>query len=343
MRHWLADAVRHMPPGSFAFVMATGIVSSAFLLVGWNVVSAILAVVAVVGLVLLVTALAWRVLHCRDAVVQDAADPARAFGFFTVVAAINVVAVRLYDPQAPGIAITLAAVSVPLWLLLTYGIPGMMMLRPHESPVAAEVNGSWFLWVVGTQSLAVAAAVLGQHSRSVVVADSAVALWGIGVLLYLMLTTLVTLRLLTTRNDAHDLGPSYWIYMGATAITVLAGSCILVMPSDLHVLVATTAVVSGLTFILWAFGVWWVPLLIVFGVWRHLVHREPQRYESGIWSIVFPLGMYAVASMHYGAAADLPLLVTVGQVGAWIAGLAWLVVVVAMAMSLRGTRRERAE
>ena len=224
LRGWLADAVRRLPPGAFAFVMATGIVSSAFDAVGQGAISAVLLGVALIGLVLLTIAILWRVVAYRVEVLRDAGEPGRAFGFFTVVAAVNVVGVRLYTPEAPVATIVLAVLSVPLWLLLTYGVPGTLILRDRDSPVSAEVNGSWFLWVVGTQSLATAAAALGEHANNAALADAAVALWGIGVMLYVMLATLVTLRLLTTRRDPHRLGPSYWIYMGATAITVLAGS-----------------------------------------------------------------------------------------------------------------------
>jgi tellurite resistance protein TehA-like permease len=337
MISWLRQAVRRLPPGAFAFVMATGIVSSAFRLVGQGLISAVLLGIAVLGLVLLVAGLVWRLLAFRGDVILDAGEPTRAFGFFTVVAALNVVGVRLYAPQAPVITIVLAVISVPLWLLLSYGVPGTLILRDRDSPVSSEVDGSWFLWVVGTQSLATAAAVLGG-SGSAALADVAVALWGIGVMLYIMVATLVTLRLLTTRRDPHKLGPSYWIYMGASAITVLAGSRILALPADVPVIVATAAFVSGFTYILWAFGMWWVPLLVVFGVWRHGVRHEPMRYESGLWSIVFPLGMYSVASMHFGGVARLPALVGIGTAGTWIAGLAWLVVTAAMIASLR-TRR----
>src|SRR5690606_21069250 len=198
------------------------------------------------------------------------------------------------------------------------------MLRSSDKSIASEVNGSWFLWVVGTQSLATAAAVLAPGWGTQLLSALAVALWGIGAMLYLILATLVTLRLLTVRSEPLTLGASYWIYMGATAITVLAGSRILVLPPDLPILAATSAVVSGLTFILWAFGVWWVPLLVIFGIWRHVVRRVPLRYEFELWSIVFPCGMYAVASIHYGLVAGLRLVVWMGGTGAWIAGFAWL-------------------
>lgn len=331
----LAGAVRTLPPGSFSFVMATGIVSTAFLLVGWTVASFALLAIALGGLLLLTVASGWRLAAYREEMVADAVNPAKAFGYFTIVAGINVVGVRLFTPEAPLATIVLAIVSVPLWLLLTYGVPAALMLRRSDASAASEVNGSWFLWVVGTQSLATAAAAIAPLSGNQALAAIAVALWGVGVMLYLILATLVTLRLLTVRTEPLTLGASYWIYMGATAITVLAGSRILVLPEELPIMATTTGIVSGLTFVLWAFGVWWVPLLVIFGVWRHAVRRVPLRYESELWSIVFPLGMYSVASIHFGTETDLPLVVAMGEVGVWISGAAWLAVAGAMVASLQ--------
>ncbi|MEO6942819.1 MAG: tellurite resistance/C4-dicarboxylate transporter family protein [Terrimesophilobacter sp.] len=330
--------IRTLPPGAFAFVMATGIVSTALLLVGWSVVSYVMLALAITGLVALTFGLVWRLIRHPDAVARDAREPERAFGYFTIVAAINVVAVRLYW-EAPVAGITLAIISVPIWLLLNYGVQAVLMLGKRERPVATQVNGSWFLWVVATQSLAAVGAEIAQGMDSQLLAAISVALWGIGVVLYLMLATLVTLRLLTTRNEASTLGPSYWIYMGATAITVLAGSHILAMPSGLPIMAVTTPVVAGLTYVLWAFGVWWIPLLVIFGVWRHGIRRVPLRYESDLWSIVFPLGMYSVASMHFGAQTHLPLIEKLGEYGAWISGAAWLAIAVAMVVSLVGHER----
>ncbi len=313
--------------------MATGIVSSAFGMIGLVAVSVVLAVIAVLGLVVLAVLLGWRLIRFRALVLRDADDPRIAFGFFTVVAALNVVGLRLHDPESPGVTITLAVISLPLWLLCSYGIPGTLMLRAHNAPVASTADGSWFLWVVGTQSLAAAGAAVGADMRWSVLAAISVGFWSVGVLLYLMLATMVTLRLLTVPTAPMNLKPSYWIYMGATAITVFAGSRILVMPEQLPIVAVVEPVVSGLTFMLWAFGVWWIPLLVIFGFWRHVTHHEPLRYETGHWSIVFPLGMYSVASMHFGAEAGLPLVLWLGVGGTWVAGAAWVIVAVSMVVS----------
>lgn len=90
-------------------------------------------------------------------------------------------------------------------------------------------------------------------------APLAVGLWGIGVILYLMLTGLVTTRLLDDPVTPHALSPAYWVYMGATAITVLAAATILSLPATLPIVEATREVVSGVAFMMWAFGTWWFP------------------------------------------------------------------------------------
>jgi tellurite resistance protein TehA-like permease len=326
----LDASVRLLPPGSFAFVMATGIVSTAFHIIKASTISQFLLVVAVVGLAILTVAYIWRLIAFRGDLARDVREPGRAFGFFTVVAGINVVGIRLYSSGASKITIALALIAIPIWLILTYALPGILILRPRNTPVSTEINGSWFLWVVATQSLAAVAAVIGHDRESELLSAVAVGMWGIGVMLYLMLATLVMLRLLTTSNEASTFSPSYWIYMGATAITVLAGARILGLPKDLPIMIKAATFVSGFTYIMWAFGTWWIPLLVIFGIWRHFSRGEPARYESGLWSIVFPIGMYSTASMLFGREMGMSFMVTVGHWGTWLSGAVWLTVTASM-------------
>lgn len=339
-RRFLQRSVRRLPPGSFAFVMASGILSTAFEQVHWSVVSVVLLVIAIAGGVVIAVAQIWRLCAYPRELSADVRNPAVSFGFLTVVAAINVVGVRLFTPHAPLATIVLTIASVPLWILLVYGLPAALMLGPTTSPAIQSADGSWFLWVVSTQSLAVATGILGEHYATEALAALATALWGIGVMLYLMLATLVTLKLLTASHGGdRTMNPSYWIYMGATAITVLAGSQLVGMPLGLPIVEAVRPVVAGFTYVLWAFGVWWIPLLVVFGLWRHAVRHVPLRYEAALWSIVFPLGMFAVASVHFGRAEHLELMTAIGLVGTGVAALAWLLSFLAMcAAGLRGIR-----
>ena len=117
--------------------------------------------------------------------------------------------------------------------------------------------------------------------------------------------------------------------MGATAITVLAGAGILSLPAALPVVRATAGFVEGFSFALWAFGTWWIPLLIVLGLWRHVRRHWPLAYEPALWSVVFPLGMYSVATLSFGKAAHLSFMEPLSRVVLWVAVAAWIAVAVA--------------
>jgi tellurite resistance protein TehA-like permease len=118
--------------------------------------------------------------------------------------------------------------------------------------------------------------------------------------------------------------------MGATAITVLAGARILGLSPVLPVVRATTTVVEGFSFVLWAFGTWWIPLLVVLGLWRHLRRHWPLTYEPTLWSVVFPLGMYSVATWSFGKVAHLGFMAPISRFMLWVAVAAWLAVALAL-------------
>ena len=66
------------------------------------------------------------------------------------------------------------------------------------------------------------------------------------------------------------------------------------------------------------------------GIWRHVVHRVPLRYEATLWSIVFPLGMYGVGAHYLGRADHLPIVETIGDLESWIALAVWTIAFIAM-------------
>jgi tellurite resistance protein TehA-like permease len=311
-------AVAGLHPSYAALVMATGIVSTGLATFGFEILSDIALVVTIVAFAILVVGYTWRGLAYRRRTLAEATDPSRAFGYFCLVAGANVLGLRLALDHDLVATAVLGSASAILWLVFTYAIPGNMIVGART--VLPRINGNWFMWVVATQSIAAVAATLAGSVASVRVSMAvlAVALWGIGVLLYLMLAALVSLRLLDEPVSPHALSPNYWIYMGATAISAFAGARILALPASLPVMMATRQVVSGLSFLLWAFGTWWIPLLVAFGIWRHMVRREHVGYEPALWSMVFPLGMYAVASETYGAVTGLGFMVDIARVAVWV-------------------------
>jgi tellurite resistance protein TehA-like permease len=186
--------------------------------------------------------------------------------------------------------------------------------------------------VVGTQSIAVAATSLPRPVPAAL-AVLAVGTWAVGVVLYLILATLLAGVRLAYPVRPAELTPVYWVFMGAAAISVLSGAQILRLPPG-RLEAAVHAAVAGLSVMLWAFGTWTIPLLLALGAWRHLVRRVPLSYEPGLWGIVFPVGMYGVASHELGAVLGLRWLVTLGHDEAWLALGVWAAVFLAMAGAL---------
>jgi tellurite resistance protein TehA-like permease len=334
----MARAIRDLPPASFAFVMATGIISVGADAFGPAWLSRALLAIATIGLVVLAGMLLIRLLRYRANVAADARAPEKTFGFFTIVAGTEVVGVRLVAAGHPLVTAVLAMLAAAVWLGLTYALPAGLLLTRENDSLLGGVDGTWLLWVVGTQSLAITAAALVKAwpAQAGLLAPSAAGLWAVGLVLYLLLVSIILLRWLTVPMTAAALGPPYWILMGATAITVLAGAGLLALPASLAVRAATEPFVAGFSFVLWSFGTWWIPLLIILGLWRHLAHHWPLAYETALWSVVFPLGMYSVATLAYGKVTKLAFMTSIAHVMLWVAIIAWTAVAAAALIGVVG-------
>src|SRR5579875_2038273 len=335
----LPRAIATLDPGYFAWVMATGIVSIGTDLLGDHLLSQIVLGVTVAAFVGLVFAYAARLICFAPFVRQSAADPTTAMAYFTVVAGTDVLAVRLAMAGHPLLAFALGTAAAALWLVLTYALPWSIVAAAHR-PVLGEINGTWLVWVVATQSLSiVAAAVAPRAPASWLQADLpavAVSLWGLGVMLYLVLIVIIFLRLLLIEVTPAEMGPAYWIAMGATAISVRAAAGILVLhdPSSAVLVAVMRPFVVGLSVVLWAFGTWWIPLLVLLGFWRYVLRRYPRTYEPRLWNVVFPLGMYTVASFSLGRVPGLGFMASIARVWVWVGVAAWVGVLFLMAGAL---------
>ena len=76
--------------------------------------------------------------------------------------------------------------------------------------------------------------------------------------------------------------------------------------------------------LMWVWATWWIPLLLLFGIWKHGVRHVPLEYTPMLWSLVFPLGMYALASLRLSLAADFPPLRAISSAMVWVALAAWV-------------------
>jgi tellurite resistance protein TehA-like permease len=331
LRGGVHDHVRTLDPGYFALVMATGIVSIAMQADRADAISALLLWLAAAEYGVLVVLNVWRVVTCWPDVAADVTCARRGLGLFTFVAGTNVLGARLVIDAHHDVGLAFLGVGSVAWLLLGYGVPWLAVLGHTGRPLLRDADGTWFIWVVASQSIAVLSAALeptlgAGHAELGLLA---VFCWAVGVFLYAATGIFVAARMLLYPLRPADLTLPYWVAMGATAITVVAGATI-TRAADTPAVAATRDVIAATSVIFWVFGTWLIPPLVAAVVWRYLVHKVPLRYDVTLWSVVFPLGMYGVAGHYLGQADDLPIVKAIGVRESWVALAAWIMTFAAM-------------
>jgi len=341
------EALRTLQPAYFALVMATGIVAMAASLHGWTILGQALSWLNGCFYVALAALTAARIARYPRAFAGDLQSHERGVGFFTVVAATGVLGIDLATRgAAPAAVAGLLAAGWVLWALVTYGVLGALTVAAHKPALEDALNGGWLVAVVAAQSVAVLTVLVaaGEADGGIrpPLVFAAVTLWLCGAVLYLWLTGLILVRWLFGRLAPADLSPPYWINMGAAAISSLAGSTLVEHLALAPALADLRGAIAGGTLLFWAIGTWWIPLLLVLAVWRHLVREVPLRYDPLYWSAVFPLGMYSVCTRHLATTLDLPFLLPVSSVFLCLAVIAWAATLAGLADALLRQLHDRA-
>lgn len=324
-----AASLRNLPPNIFAMVMATGIVALAVNGAGWSTGGHVLFWIgeAAYGTLWVMTLVRW-VCHWST-VRSELAAHAKAPGFFTIVAASGVLGsgcVLLYG--ATGIGQAFWVVTIVLWVGLTYTILPTLIEVEDKPDISLGLNGVWLLVVVATQSVCVLGCLVAPHLPSETIAPAlfiSLCFWLVGGMVYLWLISLIFYRIVFRPLSPADLAPPYWINMGAVAISTLSGVSLVTVASNSGLLVELLPFLKGLTLMFWATATWWLPLLLMLGLWRHGVKRFPLVYDHGYWGAVFPLGMYSVCTMRLAHEFGVTFLTPVATIFAWVALAAWTV------------------
>jgi tellurite resistance protein TehA-like permease len=325
-RH-VREHVAGLHPAYFGMSMATGIVSIACHLLGLRDLAALLFWVNALAYLVLWGATIARALFFPKAFLADWTSHQRAPGFFTTVAATCVLGTQLVQiGQAPAVGLALWILGLLLWALCTYAIFVSLSIREEKPSLADGINGGWLLAVVATQSICILGwSVLpdrvGNRDAALFVLTS---VWLCGGMLYVWMISLIFYRYTFFRFSPTDLMPPYWINMGAVAISTLAGAALLAASADSPLMAAIRPFVKGVTILSWATATWWIPMLVVLGIWRHGVRRLPFAYDPLYWGLVFPLGMYAVATWRLVETFDLPFLAWISRSFVVAAIVAWM-------------------
>jgi tellurite resistance protein TehA-like permease len=292
-----------VPPAAGAEVMGTAIISIALSLDGENTLSEVMLAIAAVIWVALAMLVAMRAVRDPAAVRANARTPAA----LTAPVATAVLGTRL-TMLGWGWAGTATLVIASVLLAA--------LLRPVLAGWKSPAVGVSLLLPVSVEALAVLGASLATLERTRWLLIAALAAFGVGLVLYVVVICWF---------DTHELAGGHgdhWIAGGAMGLCALAAAKITLASNALGVLAGTA--LQDLALGLWLLSVPWLVVLVSAEVrWPRL------RYDLRRWSTVFPIGMYAASGFAVGDVAHAGAITSFARVWVWVAVAAWAIVGVA--------------
>lgn len=323
----------NLPTAYFALVMATGIVSIASYLLHFVFLAKLLFYFNIAAYLFMGFLYKLRVFIYPARVKADINDHAKSPGFLTFVAGSCVLGSQFIIIAGNYfIASILFYVGAFAWLILIYTVFTVFTVKKDKPPINEAISGVWLLIIVSTQSVSVLASQLVGHIpfATELVMFFALVMFLCGCMFYIIIITLIVYRMSFFEMRAEEFAPAYWINMGAVAISTLAGSTLILNAQHWPFILEILGFLKGFTLFFWAIGSWWIPLIVILGIWRHAFKQLPLKYHPQYWGMIFPMGMYTACTIRLSEALDLPFLMAIPSFFIYIALVAWWIAAIGM-------------
>ena len=331
----LKTGVQNFSPAYFALAMSTGIISIASNMLGYEVISKWLFVINNIEFVALLIIFILRLLFFFPDFKRDLSSHAEGAGFLTIIAASCILGSEygLLEFHFER-AVILWCFALFMWLILVYSFFILVTIKKQKPTLEDGINGSWLLFVVSVQALSILGNIILPYLNLSIQVALFINLFFylLGVLFYLIVIGIIFYRTTFFPMKAKEFKPSYWIDMGAAAISVLAGVMLIKSMNGIVLYKDFIPTTKLLSVLFWIAGTWWIPVICFLEVWR--IKSIPVKYNSGFWSLVFPLGVYTVCTWQLADVLGLDFLKRIPEVSIFIDWAVWLVTFAGMCFEL---------
>ena len=276
-----------------------------------------------------------RWLRYADAARTDLSNPVMGALYATFPAGLLVLAVGIAtvgpsvlsaDSMFALVAV-LAGIGIVLAFAMSVVFAALLFTSHGVEPQAA--NGGWFIPPV---VMIIVPMVLAPLAPRVAAADlglllvAGYAAWGMGLLLFLLVASLLYDRLVFHPLPAAPLAPSIWIGLGPIGVGSLALLRLAQVGAplwgDAAPAVGAVSLIGASA--LWGFGAWWLAAAVV--LLSAYLRRGPLPYGLGWWAFTFPLGAFTASTIALARAWQVGLLESIGAMLFVVLVAVWLVV-----------------